>query len=147
MPEERRRILNLLADGKITAAEAERLLDALAREGSDTEQPQRPEKKKPRFLHVQVEARPGTAGDVNRQHGGENVNIRVPLTLLRAGIRMGSVIPERLRGKVTERLAEHGIQLDPQDLDRDQLEALIEALSETSIDIDSDRERVRIYCA
>lgn len=72
MDEERKRILKMLEDGKISAAEAEKLLDALQR--TDTRPSERDLKKK--WLHVVVE-----------KNGRRNVNVKVPLSLLRFGFR------------------------------------------------------------
>jgi hypothetical protein len=91
MSEQRRQILEMPAEGKITADEAERLTGALERE--------RPEplpgvasrpKSRPKYLRVVVNATDDPGGD-----GASRVNIRVPLQLLRAGVRLTSLIPRR----------------------------------------------------
>jgi len=85
MSEDRRSILTMLAEGKITADEADRLLSALER-GAPGVQPgaalappdhNRPQ---PKYLRVTV--------DSDEEHGGPTkVNVRVPMQLLRAGVR------------------------------------------------------------
>jgi polyhydroxyalkanoate synthesis regulator phasin len=85
MNEQRRQILEMLAEGKITADEADRLIDALNRESPTvTMVDTRP---KPRYLRVLVHAE--EAG----KDGPSSINVRVPLQLLRAGVRLTALIP------------------------------------------------------
>ena len=61
MNDQRRQILEMLAAGKISADEAERLLAALDRDTappSEEASPAATSKKKPKFLHVQVKEGP-----------------------------------------------------------------------------------------
>jgi len=144
MSAESRQVLEMLKDGKITAEDAERLLDKLSATSpaspaaASTAQAVgvRPASGsgsaagKPRFLRIQVE-RPGR----------ENVNMRVPLSLARVGIGWMALIPPR----VNERLAEQGIDLSA--LGELKGEDIREALENTDIDIDKgDGKKVRIYC-
>jgi len=135
MTEERRQILDMLANGKITAEEAEKLLDAIGAESkSESAGGSRP---KPKFLHVQVERKNG--------HSEKPVHIRVPLALVKAGMKLHSVLPGKTHGRFMGALHEKGIDLD--NLDSGSLNELIAALTETSIDVDDEKETVRIYCA
>jgi len=92
MNEDRKRILNMLAEGKITAEEAERLIAALegVPVGALPGFLQGSAKRSPKFLRVEVDAR----GD---EGGPTKVNIRVPMTLLRAGVRLSALIPPATR--------------------------------------------------
>jgi hypothetical protein len=146
MSEERRKILEMLAAGTITPDEAERLLEALGTNSNATEtiDDTEPAKGKPKYLHVKVDADPG--GD-SCCGGRENVNIKIPLALLRAGVKLTSLIPEKARAHVSGHFEDHGINFDLKELDAEKLEALVKALSETSIDIESDKEKVKVYCA
>jgi hypothetical protein len=142
MNDSRRQILQMLADGKINADEAERLLAALEESGP------KPEKAaagsyadgKAKYLCVQVKA------DPDSEHRHKNVDIKIPLVLLKAGIKIGSLMPEGAKGKLSEHLSSHGVDLDLGKLDAEKIDQLIEALRENSIDIDSDQEKVRIHC-
>ena len=81
MNDDRKRILGLLADGKITADEAERLIAALERRTPtvDTASTGGAGAGKPKYLRVEV--------DADGRHGGPaKVNVRVPMTFLRAGV-------------------------------------------------------------
>ena len=85
MNEERRQILQMLADGKINADEAERLLSALEGGGvSTTGGPGHRPGAKPKYLRVLV--------DAEDHHTGKpvKVNIRVPVMLMRAGVRLSA---------------------------------------------------------
>lgn len=143
MSAETKQVLEMLKEGKITTEDAEKLLEKLS--GSSASQPGftphdstagAPSTAGPaggtlkrRFLRIQVE-RPG------RDH----VNMRVPLSLARAG-KWLALIPPR----VSERLAEQGIDLSSFAGLQD--EQLAEALENTNIDIDKGNgKKVRIFC-
>jgi hypothetical protein len=141
MSEDRMRILNMLADGKVTAAEAERLLDALGA-APRTEIAATPDGAGPKYLRVQVEK--GRSDERDPKH----VNIRVPLQLLRAGVRLQGILPPKARASLNEALAEQGVDLDIDKLKGGEIETLIAALTQTSIDINAHdgRSRVKISC-
>lgn len=133
MNEQRRQILEMLADGKITADEAERLIDAL-----EPEQP--PRRARPKFLRVVVNAEePGSDGP-------SRVNIRVPLQLLRAGVRLTSLVPPQALLKVNEQLSSSGVPIDLTQLKPQQLEDLIDQLDEVAVDIDDPSAKVQVFC-
>jgi DUF4097 and DUF4098 domain-containing protein YvlB len=108
MNEERRRILQMVADGKLTSEEAAELLDALQAETrrGDAEQsqsvqrigdgPWRPtrETRSPRTLMIQI-----SEGD------DSHVNLRIPFGLFRAA---GKYIPRKAQSS----LREYGIDLE-----------------------------------
>ena len=145
MNDERRQILAMLAENKITVDEAERLLNALNEPGerrepaaeaarSDSEG----KKKNPKFLCVQVlpKNREGKRGD--------KVNIKVPLFLLKTGLKFKGVLPEEVGEKIKAKLGEKGIDLTG--LDEKSFDELVQGLTELSIDVDDEDEQVRICC-
>ena len=138
MSEERRRILEMLAKGTVTAAEAEKLLDAVD-EGipQGGQGPSKDDKvvAKPKFMRVLVE-----------EKDGERVDIRIPLQLIRAGVKLGSLIPQGAQGKVGVALAEKGINLDLGNLKPEAVEDLIDGLAELSVEVHDDEDHVRIFC-
>lgn len=142
MSEERKKILEMLAAQKITADEADKLLDALGKTESVSDEPLAggTVKKNPKFLHVKVS---GTGGG-DRKH--ENVDIKIPLMLLKAGMKLGSLVPDKAKSKFTHTVAGHGMNFDLNNLDSKNLDVFIQALTEGSIDIEDDNETVRIYC-
>jgi Asp-tRNA(Asn)/Glu-tRNA(Gln) amidotransferase B subunit len=138
--EQRRQILQMLAEGKITADEAERLIDALERE-----QPESPSgavsrpKSRPKYLRVVVMDDSG--GD-----GPSLINVRVPLQLLRAGVRLVSLIPPQALTRVNAELDKSGIPIDLAELKPQQLEELIDQLDEVTIDVDDPDTKVQVFC-
>jgi hypothetical protein len=140
MNEERRQILQMLADGKINADEAERLLGALEGSGGAGETPARRTGGRPKYLRVLV--------DAEDHHTGKpvKVNIRVPVQLMRAGVRLGSLMPSQARDKVNQALREQGIAVDVGQLRPDNLEELLEHLNDLTVDVDQDKARVRVFC-
>src|SRR5262245_40631540 len=100
MSVERMKVLEMLAAGKITAPDAEKLLEKLeaappASPGAETAgDAAGAEKKKAKYLRIVVDS-----------PGKEQVNVRVPFSFVRANMKLVNILPERL----TERLAENGI--------------------------------------
>jgi hypothetical protein len=140
MNEQRRQILQMLAEGKITADEAERLINALERE-----QPEPPPgaasrpKPRPKYLRVVVV---NNSGD----DGPSRVNVRVPLQLLRAGVRLTSIIPPQALTMINAKLSKSGVPIDLSELKPQQLEELIDQLDEVSIDVDDPDSKVQVFC-
>ena len=138
MNAEHRQILNMLAEGKITPDEAERLMEAVGKPS-----PEKPETaaccegSTPKFLCVKVEPKAG---------GKERVDIRIPLMLIKAGVKLGSMLPENARDKINASLGDKGIDLDLKNLDKSDLNEFIKALTENHINVESEEESVRIYC-
>ena len=142
MSEERRKILEMLASGKITLNEAEGLLSALV-EGESKQKGEQDVSflgKKPplKYLRVVVEPSP----DSKKK---ERVNIRVPLNLIRAGLKWVSFIPKDAQVKVNEALSEKGIEMDFTQMTPQNLEDLIQNLSDFTIDVEGE-ETVKIFC-
>lgn len=144
MNDDRRSILNMLAEGKITADEAERLLSALDRTPAPAAHVSAAgypaNRAKAKYLRVQVDTdEPGDGGPTK-------VNIRVPMELLRAGVRLSSLIPPRARDEVNTAMRDHGIPFDINQLKPENLEELVEQLSDLTVDVDQEKTKVRIFC-
>jgi hypothetical protein len=139
MNEERRRILQMLTDRAITADEAERLIEALGAEttASATRSAETPSRKA-KFLRVLV--------DTDEDDGPTKVNIRVPMQLLRAGVRLGALIPVHAREPVNRALSQQGINFDVGQIKPENLNDLVEHLSELTVDLDQERTKVRVFC-
>jgi hypothetical protein len=147
MNEHRRQILNMLAEKKITAEEAERLLAALESPlgGGQTASPgyrpnsgsanlgNTPEtsKGRARYLRVLVESEEGIDG----KKSPTSVNIRVPMQLLRAGVRLASLIPVQAHDHLDRALSEHGIPLTLSQIKPENLEELIDHLDDLTVDV------------
>ena len=78
------------------------------------------------------------------EDGPTKINIRVPLQLLRAGVRLAGLMPARAQEKVNEALREQGIDLDITKLKAENVDELIDELREVSVDIAQQREDVKI---
>jgi hypothetical protein len=138
MNEERKKVLNMLADGKISADEAERLISALENKTTETS-PQTALTKTldnlPRYLFVRVDA----------VDGDKKVNIRVPLKLVKAGIKLQALLPRDAQDKINAKLNEKGINLD--DFKDENFKDLLDALTEFELNVDDKKgDKVKIYC-
>jgi hypothetical protein len=142
MSENRRQILGMLAEGKITADEADRLIGALgaapARSSyADPAPAATPNRAK--YIRVVVDA-----NDPNE--GATKVNVRVPMQLLRAGVRLSALIPAQARDQVNAAMAKQGIPFDINQLRPENLEELIEHLGDLTVDVDAEGAKVRVFC-
>jgi hypothetical protein len=143
MNNDRRSVLQMLADGKINADEAERLIGAMEgagpaprpSEGAATGHNKPP----PKYLRVSVDA-------IDATEGATKVNIRVPMALLRAGVRLTSLIPPAAREQVNEQLSKNGVPFDIGQLKPENLEDLIAHLDDLTVDVDAQDAKVRIFC-
>lgn len=140
MTAEKRKVLDMLAAGKITPDEAEQLLDHLAPDETERNPPEieadtdggedKTHTSKLRYLRVFVDK-------PNR----DNVNIRLPLKLVMTGIKLSTLVP----GKAGKQLSEQGIDLSH--LGKLKGDALNEALAELDINIETEKgEKVRVFC-
>jgi len=135
---ETRKVLEMLASNQITAADAEKLLEKLGNSSGKGEATATVASTgeasaslgKIRYLRVVVD-----------QPEHDQLNIRVPLGLLRTGMKLLGVIPP----KFSEKLAEKGIDLSAlRDLKGGEL---VGELKDLHVDVDSkDGEKVSIFC-
>jgi hypothetical protein len=141
MNEHRREILEMLASGKITASEAERLIAALDKnQSTGTATPEPAAKPRPKYLRVLVEA-----DDVDPA-GPVKVNVRVPMQLLRAGVRLASLIPAQARDQVNGAMREHGVMLDLNQIKPENLEEIVDQLNDLTVDVGQKNTKVRVFC-
>ncbi len=78
--EERLRILEMVREGKISAEEGARLLQAL-RQGEAQHAPPPPPPRAPRMLRVRI---------TDMKSGRTKVNVNIPLSLVNVGIKLGA---------------------------------------------------------
>ena len=139
MSEEKRRILDLLAQGKITVEQAEKLLAAVEGPGAPAGAEADPSARRTwKYLRVQVEPGPGSENQ-------DRVNIRVPFKLIRAGLKFAAFIPQSAQGPINEALKDKGMDVDLTKISAQDLEDLIVNLDDLTVDVDG-RDKVRIYC-
>ncbi len=137
MSDETKRVLEMLAAGKITVDEGERLLGAL---GAGQPAPPPPEAARPvpRFLKME-------AGGTDKDGNDEGFRMRVPLDLIRAGIKMRALIPKTKRDKINEKLREKGIEGDVFEMSNDQIDTLIRSLGELELEAGDGDGSFRLY--
>jgi hypothetical protein len=146
MTTERRQILEMLAAGKISADEAERLIQLTSNVADTPSAPSAPavattRVANPRFIRIMVEPDP----DAPRGQAQHHVNIRVPLKIIRAGVNLASLIPNDAGHMVQDSLLDKGFSSDLSKLDSSALDELIEALQELSIDASVDYHVVKVF--
>jgi hypothetical protein len=157
MNENRREILEMLATSKITADEAERLIAALE-SGPTTTVGEHSGftasangstgatvKTRAKYLRVLVEADQEMTG----LKGPTSVNVRVPMQLLRAGVRLASLIPVQAHAQLDEALNRHGVPLTLSQIKPENLEELIDHLEDLTVDVngsEANKTKVRVFC-
>jgi len=139
MNEQRKDILDMLAEGKITSEEAEQLIAALERDqppvaASSEVRP----KGKAKYLYLMVDS-------IDNGEPGR-VNARVPLQLLRAGVQLAALIPPQALAQANAELSRSGVPFDLTQLKPEQLEALVEHLDEVTLEVDHPDAKIRVFC-
>jgi hypothetical protein len=140
MSEERKRILKMLAEGKISPSEAEDLLDALdktgGRRGDDDNGPALLKLKNVKYIYVKV---------LSAQD--DNVDVRVPLGLIRAGMKLTTLIPAQAMDHINSAMREKGMNFDLNSIKPDDIEELLKNLADMEVNVKSKNgDTVRVYC-
>jgi len=136
MVEERKKILDMLSEGKITVDEADRLLSAVSKDNGTGIS--NAGNKEPKYLRVMVEPGPESKSP-------DKVNIRVPLKLIRAGLKLAALIPKSAQNQVNDALHEKGIEMDFSQIKPEDLENIVKQLDDLTVDVEG-KESVRIFC-
>jgi hypothetical protein len=145
-----RRILDMLSQGKITVDDADRLLKAVsaappaetATADAVTDGPQRT-----RWVRINVHK------PANEYRPQKDVNIRVPIAVVKGGMRLGAIIATFAGEKAAQRMKARGIDLDISKINGDlskmngaEFDAFLKSLDDTNIEIDDGKSQVRITC-
>ncbi|MGH7742204.1 MAG: hypothetical protein ACRENS_09295 [Candidatus Eiseniibacteriota bacterium] len=170
MSEDSRRVLDLLSQGKITVNEADRLLSAIGPEsagssatgaataGKGAAVGEAPPPKYLRITITKTRSWPGDDGGHSRrarmwpsQMGDRSreVTVRVPLALVRNGMRLGAMIPGLTGAGVQAHLRERGVDVDLSKIDAHTIDQLVSEFGEINIDVVSERggkAQVHITC-
>jgi len=75
--------------------------------------------------------------------------VRVPMQLLRAGVRLAALIPQQAHDQLDRALSSHGVPLTLSQIKPENLEELIDHLEDLTVDVDgrdSNRTKVRVFC-
>ncbi len=150
MSDDTRRILELLAQGKVTVDEANKLIDAIAApaaQAAASPGASAGDGSKPRWIRINV-LKPAKEG----RHDKE-VNIRVPIAVVKGGMRLGAIIGTFAGEKAAMRMKAQGIDLDLSKINSDfskmngeEFEAFLKSLDDMNIEIDDGKSQVRITC-
>jgi len=132
MSDSRMKILEMLSEGKITADEASSLLEKVSASENVTEpqaEKSATDRPAPRYLRVVVDSA-----------DGDKVNVKVPMSLIKTGIKLSALMP----ADAADAIKDQGIDLSMlRDLPTDEL---IEALRELEVNVDSaDGDTVRVF--
>jgi hypothetical protein len=150
MSENKKKILEMLADKKISIDDAYRLLSVIdageeghGNSGHEDTGSRGPEvKARPKYLRVTVVPDP----DSEKAEKVDRVNVRVPMSLIRAGIKLTSLVPPEALDKVNGALREKGINFDVRSVKSGDIEELIDAIGELEVDVVSGRgEKIKVF--
>ena len=178
MGDDRNRILDLLAAGKITAEEAARLLDALDAKAGKSDGTEaaaasaksswskffanaaRSDSKGAADAEDTASVGKGAGTGTNKPSNakflfvkvvstkGENVNVKIPLGVVRAGLKLTTLIPKPATDQINKAMAEKGMSFDLNSLKPEDLQELIDSLAEMEIKVDANNgDTVRVYAA
>ena len=76
----------------------------------------------------------------------EHIDVRVPLALIKAGVKLHTLLPAQATTGINTALQDNGINVDIDNLHTEDLEQLIDALSEIEVNIQDGDDKVRVYC-
>ena len=142
MSDETRRVLDLLAQGKVTVDEAEQLLAALGAPAADAAAPKPESGDRPKTRYVRI----AVHKPANDQRKEKDVNIRVPIAVVKGGMRLGAIVAAFAGDHAARRMRERGLDLDLSQLDGPAFESLLKDMEEVKIEVDNGQEQVRITC-
>jgi hypothetical protein len=155
MTDDRRTILEMLANGQINADEAERLLAALDKPSAAAGSAP-PAKPRAKYLRVEVDEE-AKINDEGKRKGPIHVNLRVPMQLLRAGVKLTSLIPPQAqesindalsRQKFTDAAKKGGVStIDLSAINPENLGEIIDQLEDLTLDMDEGgKTKIRLFC-
>ena len=70
----------------------------------------------------------------------------MPLALIKAGVKLHTLLPAQATTGINTALQDNGINVDIDNLRTEDLELLIDALSEIEVNIQDGDDKVRVYC-
>jgi hypothetical protein len=145
-----RRVLDLVAQGKLTVDEADRLIKALSADpppetAAPAEDTATDGRERVRWIRINIQ-KPANDG-----HKAKNVNIRVPIAVVKGGMRLGAIIGTFAGDKAARRMKAQGLDIDLAKISSDlsqmngpEFDEFLRSLNETNIEIDDGKSQVRI---
>ena len=144
-----RRILDMLAQGKITVDEADRLIKAMSADPpteTATADTATDGGRRVRWFRINIH-KPAK----DQAHRPKDVNIRVPITVVKGGMRLGAIIATFAGEKAAQRMKERGLDLDLSTINGDlsrlngaDFDTFLKSLDDMNIEIDDGKSQVRI---
>ena len=138
MNENSRRVLEMLSEGKVSVNEAERLISLVDEESeaATVVQPLAPPRTgTARYLRVTIDS-----------FGEEHVDVRVPLALIKAGVKLHTLLPDQAAQGINNAMQKNGLDINLHTLRTEDLDQLVDALSEIEVNIHDGDDKVRVYC-
>ena len=68
------------------------------------------------------------------------------MQLLRAGVKLASLIPVQERDHINKALHDNGVDLDVNQLKPENLEEIIDQMNDLTVDVDDPGNKVRVFC-
>jgi hypothetical protein len=151
-----RRILDMLSQGKITVDDADRLIQAVTAErpadtpAGDTAAADTAAdgKRAMRWFRINIH-KPAK----DEAHRAKDVNIRVPVAVVKGGMRLGAIIATFAGKNAAHKMKKDGVDIDLSTINGDlsrmngpEFDTFLKSLDETDIEIDDGKARVRITC-
>ncbi len=137
MSEETRKILEMLSEGKIGVEEADKLLEAVSPQAAPAGKEASSSPGSGKYLRVQVEPEPGA-------QNADRVNVRVPMKLIRAGLKFAAFLPRGAQAEVDKALHEKGFDVNLSKITPEDLEDIIANLNDLTVDVEG-KQKVRVY--
>jgi hypothetical protein len=144
-----RRILDMLSQGKITVDEADRLLRAVGADppaATASADAASDGQERRRWFRINIHKPANEQG-----HQPKDVNIRVPIAVVKGGMRLGAIIATFAGEKAALRMKQRGLDLDLSTINGDlsrmngaEFDTFLKTLDDMNIEIDDGKSQVRI---
>jgi hypothetical protein len=143
-----RRILDMLSQGKITVDQADLLINAISAGRPADAPPDAPAEGRPpvRWFRINIHKPARDEG-----HTPKDVNIRVPIAVVKGGMRLGAIIATFAGEKAALRIKQRGLDIDLSTINGDlsrmngvEFDTFMKSLDEMNIEIDDGKSQVRI---
>lgn len=128
---ERRQVLDMLVEGQIGPADAERLLARLAEPASAEAGDGQPSRRRSGARSGERRSSGSQLHVFARSEDGDEIDVVIPVRLLSTGVELSSLLPEL----ATDAIEATGIQIS--ELDNLRGEMLVEAILDLELDVDS----------
>ena len=143
-----RRILDMLSQGKISVDEADRLLKAMSADPPVGNAAAAPSTDTTRARWIRINIHKPAIGEAHRP---KDVNIRVPIAVVKGGMRLGALIGTFAGEKAARRMKAQGLDIDLAKINSDlsqmngpEFDEFLRSLNDTNIEIDDGKAQVRI---